>query len=92
MKKFVYPAVLFYYEEEKQYTIALFDIEVFAEGQTVEEAVNTAQVYLDKYLECAFSYGVDIPEPTPFGDMIDRYPKNLVVLVESKLDDNNRAV
>ncbi|HBP44115.1 MAG TPA: hypothetical protein DD621_05595 [Clostridiales bacterium] len=92
MKKFVYPAVLFYYAEEKQYTIAMFDIEVFAEGKTVEEAVNVAQVYLDKYLECAFSYGIDIPEATPFETMIDRYPKNLVVLVESKLDDNNRAI
>lgn len=92
MKKFVFPAVLFFDETEQQYTIAIFDIEVFAEGKTVEEAVNTAQSYLDKYLECAFSYDVEIPEATPFETMIDMYPKNLVVLVESKLDDKNRAI
>ncbi len=92
MKKFVFPAVLFYDDTEQQYTIAMFDIEVFAEGKTVEDAVNTAQSYLDKYLECAFSYGVEIPEPTPFEQMIDMYPKNLVVLVESKLNDKNKAI
>ena len=83
MKKFVYPAVLFYDKTEKQYTIAMFDIEVFAEGKTVEEAVNTAQAYLNKYLETAF---------TEFEQMIDMYPKNMVVLVESKLNDKNRAI
>ena len=71
---------------------AIHNIEIFAEGKTVEEAVNTAQSYLDKYLECAFSYDVEIPEATPFETMIDMYPKNLVVLVESKLDDKNKAV
>lgn len=92
MKKFVYPAVLFYDKTEKQYTIAMFDIEVFAEGKTVEEAVNTAQSYLNKYLETAFSYEIEIPEATDFEQMIDMYPKNMVVLVESKLNDKNRAI
>ncbi len=92
MKKFVYPAVLFFDEAENQYTIAMFDIEVYAEGKTVEEAVSAAQDYLNKYLECAFAYEVEIPEATPFEQMIDMYPKNLVVLVESKLNDKNKAV
>lgn len=92
MKKFVFPAVLFFDETEQQYTIAMFDIQVFAEGKTVEEAVNNAQKFLDSYLQIAFSYDVEVPEATPFEKMIDMYPKNLVVLVESKLDDKNRAI
>jgi predicted RNase H-like HicB family nuclease len=92
MKKFVYPAVLFYDETEQQYTIAMFDLQLYAEGKTVEEAVATAQAYLDKYLEMAFSYDVEIPEPSEFESMIDKYPKNMVVLVESKLNDKNRAI
>ena len=68
------------------------NIDVYAEGETVEDAVNTAQDYLNKYLEFAFSYELEIPEATSFEQMIDMYPKNLVVLVESKLDDKNKAV
>ena len=92
MKKFVYPAVLFYDKEEKQYTAAMFDIEVFVDAKTVEEAVEVAQAYLNKYLETAFSYEIEIPKPTDFEVMIDRYPKNMVVLVESKIDDKNHAI
>ena len=51
MKKFVYPAVLFYDKTEKQYTIAMFDIEVFAEGKTVEEALNNLKEAIELYLE-----------------------------------------
>lgn len=92
MKKFVFPAVLFYDDSIKQYTTAMFDIEVFAEGATVEEAVGNAQSFLDKYLECAFSYEVEVPQPTPFEQMLEIYPENLVVLVESKLNDKNKAI
>lgn len=92
MKKFVYPAVLFYDKAEKQYTAAMFDIEVYVEGKTVEEAVSEAQEYLNRYLETALYYEIEIPEATDFEQMIDMYPKNMVVLVESKLDDKNRAI
>lgn len=92
MKKFVYPAVLFYDKVEKKYTIAMFDIEVYAEGNTVEEAVGNAQLFLNKYVEIAAAHSIEIPIPTDFEQMIDMYPKNMVVLVESKLDDKNRAV
>lgn len=92
MKKFVYPAVLFYDKLENKYVIAMFDIEVYAEGKTVEEAVSNAQLFLNKYLEIAFAHEIEISEPTDFEEMIDRYPKNMVVLVESKLDDKNRAI
>lgn len=92
MKKFVYPAVLFYDEEEKQYTAALFDLEILVDAKTVELAVETAQAYLNKYLELAFANEIEIPAPTDFEQMIDMYPKNMVVLVESKLDDKNRAI
>lgn len=92
MKKFVYPAVLFYDAENEQYTLAMFDIEVYCEGKTVEAAVATAQLYLDKYLEIALNNEIEIPEASEFEVMIDKFPKNMVVLVESKLDDKNRAV
>ena len=92
MKKFVYPAVLFYDNNEKQYTIAMYDIDVYAEAKTVEEAVAAAQDFLNEYLETAFSYNIEIPEPTDFEIMIDMFPQNMVLLVESKLNDKNKAV
>ena len=92
MRKFVYPAVLFYDDAEKQYTAAIFDVEIFVDGKTVEEAVDIAQAYLNKFLELTLSHDFEIPKPTDFEVMIDRYPKNMVVLVESKIDDKNHAI
>ena len=79
-------------KEENWYVAKCIDNNVASQGKTVEEAVNTAQAYLNKYLETAFSYEIEIPEATDFEQMIDMYPKNMVVLVESKLNDKNRAI
>ena len=38
MKKFTYPAVLFYDDEEKCYIIAMFDLGLVTSGETVEQA------------------------------------------------------
>lgn len=92
MKKYTYPAVLYYDEEEKCYIIAMFDIGLVTSGETVEEAHQHAREILDSYLECAFAFETDIPEPSPFDVVIKTHPKELCVLVESTLDDKNKAV
>ena len=92
MKKFTYPAVIFYDEEEKAYIIAMFDIGLVTSGETVEEAHENARTMLDNYLECAFAFECEIPEPSSFEAVIKTHPKEICVLVESTLNDKNKAV
>lgn len=92
MKKFTYPAVIFYDEEEKAYIIAMFDIGLVSSGETVEKAHENAREMLDAYLECAFAFESDIPEPSSFEVVVKTHPKEICVLVESTLNDKNKAV
>ena len=92
MKKFTYPAVLFFDEEEKNYIIAMFDLGLVTSGETVEQAHANARSMLDSYLECAFAFDCDIPEPSEFEVVISTHPKELCVLVESTINDKNKAV
>ena len=92
MKKFTYPAVLFFDEEEKSYIIAMFDLGLVTSGETVEDAHNSARSMLDSYLECAFAFDMEVPEPSAFETVVSTHPKELCVLVESTLNDKNKAV
>ena len=87
MKKFTYPAVLFFDEEEKCYIIAMFDLGLVTSGETVEDAHNSARSMLDSYLECAFAFDMEIPEPSAFEVVVATHPKELCVLVESTLNN-----
>lgn len=92
MKKYTYPAVLFYDEEDKVYIIAMFDLGLVTDGGTVEDAHRKAREMLDSYLECAFAFDCEIPEPSAFDVVVETHPKELCVLIESTLNDKNKAV
>lgn len=92
MKKYTYPAVLYFDDEEKNYIIAMFDLGLVTSGETVEKAHENARAMLDSYLECAFAFDCDIPSPSTFDVVVATHPKELCVLVESTLDDKNKAV
>ena len=91
MKKFTYPAVLFYDEEEKCYIIAMFDLGLVTSGETVEQAHKNAREMLDSYLECAYAFDCEIPEPSSFDVVVKTHAKEMCVLVESTLNDKNKA-
>jgi len=92
MKKFTYPAVLYYDDEEKCYIIAMFDLGLVTSGETVEEAHKNAREMLDSYLECAYAFDCEIPEASSFEVVVATHPKEMCVLIESTLNDENKAV
>ena len=92
MNKFTYPAVLFFDEEEKCYIIAMFDLGLVTSGETVEQAHKNAREMLDSYLECAYAFECEIPEPSSFDVVVKTHSKEMCVLVESTLNDKNKAV
>ena len=87
MKNFTYPAVIFSDQETGAAVIAIYDLNLFAEGESVEEAHANIQALLAVHMSYAMKNNLSFNEPTPFKDMVKNYPKQLCVLVECKLDD-----
>ncbi len=92
MKKFTYPAVIFFDEEEQAYIIAMFDLGLVTSGETVEKAHEAAREMLGAFLECAYAFGSDIPDASSFDVVVKTHPKEICVLVEATLNDKNKAV
>ena len=85
MKTFVYPAVLFEDKETNAYSIAIYDLSLFTSGETVEEAHKNMALMLTEYFKMVMEYGFDYNQPTSFNEMIERFPKQLCVLVEAQV-------
>ena len=85
MKAYVYPAVLYKDEEVGGFTIAIFDLSLFNEGDTVEEAHKIMQSMLVSYVETCLKYGIELPPPSDFNKVIEANPKNLCILVEAQV-------
>jgi len=92
MKKYTYPAVLYFDDVEKEYIIVMFDLGIISTGETVELAHENARQTLDSYLEAAFAFDCEIPEPSTFEVVAQAHPKEICVLVESTINEKNKAV
>ena len=76
-----YPCVFYYDEESETYTAGIHDLELYAEGKTVEEAFKRAKETLATYLKYAKKFDEEVTEPTPF-DEVKKNNKNIVCLVD----------
>lgn len=87
MKNFTYPAVIFTDQDTGSAVIAIYDLSLFTEGESVEEAHASMEGLLAAHMSYALKNNLTYNEPTPFKDIVKDYPKQLCVLVECKLDD-----
>ncbi len=87
MKQFIYPAVLYYDKESESYAVAFYDINVYSEGETVEEAFVKAKEFLSAYCECAIKLNDYINPPTTYLDTVKKYKDEIVLLVDAQIDD-----
>ncbi|MGN1208357.1 MAG: type II toxin-antitoxin system HicB family antitoxin [Christensenellales bacterium] len=85
-QEFVYPAVLYYDEENNNYAVAFNDLDIFTEGETVEDAFKSAKEFLLAYLECAHHIESEIEQPTSSIVVKDQHKADIVLLVDSSLD------
>ena len=92
MKKYVYPAVVYFDEEAQVYVIYVEDLGIIVEGDTVEEAHKRASKFMDIYLTTALREELEIPEASEFEKVVANHPKEMVVMVESILDHKNRPI
>ena len=53
MAKYMYPAVVYFDDVINEYAMAVYDVNVFADGKTMEEVYALAKSYLKEYVEIA---------------------------------------
>lgn len=87
MKDLVYPAVVYKDEDNNGYTIAIHDVGVFVDAETIVEAYIKAKEYLCAMVDCAIKFDCEIEAPSDFekiyNDNNKGKIKNIVLLVDA---------
>ena len=87
MKDLVYPAVVYKDEDNNGYTIAIHDVGVFVDAETIVEAYIKAKEYLCAMVDCAIKFDCEIEAPSDFekiyNDNNKGNVKNIVLLVDA---------
>lgn len=69
MAHFVYPAVFYYDSEYQNYAVAFPDVNIYTDGDTMEDAYKNAQEYLLSYLDCCEQLGKNPEQPSDFASV-----------------------
>lgn len=87
MKDLVYPAVVYKDEDNNGYTIAIHDVGVFVDAETIVDAYIKAKEYLCAMVDCAIKFDCEIETPSDFekiyNDNNKGKIKNIVLLVDA---------
>ena len=90
MKQFVYPAVLYRFDEdESQYTVSFPDINIYCDGDSVEVAYVKAKNFLYAYCLCSLRLGNKFEKPTSYLKTIEKYPDKIVLLVDCLIKEED---
>ena len=87
MAKYMYPAVVYFDDVINEYAMAVYDVNVFADGKTMEEVYALAKSYLKEYVEIALELNGFVPAASSFEAMQEKYPDETVVMLEIEIDD-----
>lgn len=90
-QQYIFPAILYKDEENNNYALAFNDIDVFTEGETVEDAFKSAKDYLFAYLKCSMHVNGEIEEATSYIVVKDEHKAEIVLLVDANLEENNNS-
>lgn len=82
MKKYVYPAIIYYDEESLVYVLVIEELGVVVEGDSVEDVHARAGQFLQIYVSEAIKEELEIPEANDFNEVLKENPRQICVLVE----------
>ena len=87
MAKFVYPAIFYYDSEYNNYAVAMPDVNIYTDGDTMEDAYKNAQDFLLSYINCCQKLGVKPDAPTEFNEVVNSHKNDTVMLVSVEITD-----
>ncbi len=82
MKKYVYPAIIYFDAESKVYVLIIEELCLCVEGDSVEEVHAKGGQFLKIYVDEALKEEIEIQEPRNFKEVAEENPKQICVLVE----------
>ncbi|MEG1751500.1 MAG: hypothetical protein RR140_00170 [Clostridia bacterium] len=88
MKLFVYPAVFF---KENGTTVIFPDLDIFTEGDSVEEAFLFAKDYLRQFLETSQKYELGYNLPSKYETVQEKYKPAQVMLIDAAISENKKG-
>lgn len=84
MAHFVYPAIFYYDSDYQNYAVALPDVNIYTDGDTMEEAYKNAQEFLLSYLDCCEKLETAPETPSEFSVVASKHTaKNESVMLVS---------
>lgn len=87
MAKFVYPAIFYYDNDYNNYAVALPDVNIYTEGDTIEDAYKNAQEFLLSYLDCCEQLNQAPEKPSVFNEVVNAHKQDTVMLVSVEFEN-----
>ena len=87
MAKFVYPAIFYYDNDYNNYAVALPDVNIYTEGDTIEDAYKNAQEFLLSYLDCCEQLNQSPEKPSVFNEVVNAHKQDTVMLVSVEFEN-----
>lgn len=92
MEQFIYTAVFFVDEESGGYTVAFPDLDISTEGNSLVEAFLFAKDYLRVYCSYARKFDMEIPKPTKFIELKEKFANATCMLIDTIIPQNKEEL
>lgn len=90
-RQYLFPAVLYFDKENDKYSVAFYDLDIFTEGNSVEEAFKSAKEFLYTYIKCSLHINGDIEKATSYVVVKNEHQAEIVLLVDSDNDESDSS-
>lgn len=83
---FIFPAVFYKDEENKDYLVAFEDVRIYCEGKTIEDAFFTARRYLRDFCKLSLKMFGEVREkPRTYLEARQNHKNEVVLLVDAEV-------
>ncbi len=86
---YIYPAIVYDRTEDEPFVIVVPDVNIVAEGDTLEDAVIDAKGQLKIYVQCVGKFNANLPKPTSFEEFREKYPKRPFLFIDTVVEEGD---
>lgn len=80
-QQYTFPAIFYKDKENDSYTVAFADLDVFTEGETIEEAYESAKEFLRAYIKYSIKEYGEVELASSYDDVKKEHQNETVMLV-----------
>lgn len=80
-QQYTFPAIFFKDIENDSYTVAFADLDIFTEGDTIEEAYESAKGFLQAYIKYSIKEYGEVETASSYDDVKKMHQNDTVMLV-----------